>query len=269
MNTPKISTLTCALGLALASGAGVAVAEDVQRVQETKTTSTDASGRTTTTTTVRFEDYDTNADGFILKQEIPADSRFANVWVQYDADRDLKITPVEFEQWTLVDADTQAVKTTTVSTDAQGNSTTTTTIRFEDLDSNADGVIVKSELRPDAEYSSVLMRYDADGDLKITPVEFKAYLVAAPQPRTTQQHTSHVTNADGSTTKLITTTTTEVEFKDWDVDANGVLIKSEIPSDSGFATVWTEYDIDKNHTISPAEFDAWMIIQNEEEEEAE
>ena len=266
MNTPNISTITRAIVLALALGVGAAPADEVTRVKET-TTTTDASGRTTTTTTVRFEDYDTNADGVILKQEIPAGSTFSNVWVQYDADNDLRITPVEFKKWTLVDADVQRVKQTTVSTDAQGNTTTTTTVRFEDLDNNADGVIVKSEIRPESEFSTVWMRYDADGDLRITPVEFKAYSLASPQPRTVQKHTSRVVNADGSTTQL--TTTTQVEFEDWDKDANGVLIKSEIPSDSGFATVWTEYDIDRNLVISPAEFDSWLIVEYEEEEEAE
>jgi hypothetical protein len=267
MNTPTLSTLTRTIGitLALAFGAGATAADDVTRIKETKTT-TDASGRTTTTTTVRFEDYDTNADGIILKQEIPTDSTFSTVWMQYDADGDLRITPVEFQKWTLVDADTQRVKQTTVSTDAQGNTTTTTTVRFEDLDSNADGYIVKSELRPETELSTVWMRYDADGDLRITPVEYKAYSVASPEVRTVQKHSSQVVNADGTTTRL--TTTTEVQFEDWDQNADGVLIQSEIPTDSGFVTVWKEYDADRNLTISPAEFDAWLLIVQDEEEEA-
>jgi hypothetical protein len=257
-----MSTLTVAIAVGLACSAGAAAAGEVTRVEETRTTS-DATGRTTTTTSVRFEDYDTNADGIILKQEIPAASSFADVWVQYDVDRDLRITPVEFRKWTPVSADTQRVEQTTVSTDAHGNTTTTTTVRFEELDTNADGVIVKSEVRPDSEFGTVWMRYDADGDLRITPVEFKAYSMAAPQASTVRKHTSSVVNADGSTTQL--TTTTRVEFEQWDRDANGVLIKSEIPGDSRFATVWSQYDTDRNLQITPTEFDAWLVVADDDD----
>ena len=182
MNKPSIATLTAAIAVALSIGVGAALADGVKRVEQTKTT-TDVHGNTSTTTTVRFEDYDSDADGYILKQEIPTGSAFANVWIEYDADRDQRITPVEFQKWTLVEADASKVKTTTVSTDSQGNTTKTTTIRFEDLDSNADGVIVKSEIQPSSEFSTVWMRYDEDGDLRITPVEFKKYVVATPEPR--------------------------------------------------------------------------------------
>jgi hypothetical protein len=256
------SMLAPAIVLALAFGAGAASADEVTRVEE-RTTTTDATGRITTTTSVSFRDYDSNADGIILEQEIPAGSPFSNVWVQYDADRDLRITPVEFERWTPVAADSQRVEQTTVSTDAHGNTTTTTTVRFEELDANADGVIVKSEVRPESEFATVWMRYDADGDLRITPVEFKAYSQAAPAARTVQEHTSSVVNADGSTTRL--TTTTKVEFADWDKDANGVLIQSEIPGDSGFATVWSKYDTDRNLVISPTEFDAWLVVADHDD----
>ena len=258
MNHPKPTTLSFALAAALACA--TASAGEVTRVEETTTTATDATGRTTTTTTTtRFEDFDSDADGVIVEREIPATSPFAEVWVKYDADRDLRITPVEFQKWTPVAADTQRVEQTTVSTDAAGNTTTTTTVRFEELDANADGVIVQSELRPDSDIYMVWKRYDADGDLRLTPVEFKAYTVAAPTASTTvQKHTSSVVNADGSTTEL--TTTTKVEFTDWDKDADGVLIRSEIPTDSGFATVWTKYDADADLKITPAEFDAWLVV---------
>lgn len=260
MINSKISTLTLSIALVLALGAATASADEVTRVEE-KTTTTDAAGRTTTTTTVRFQDYDTNADGILLKEEIPADSSFSQVWVKFDADRDLRITPVEFQQWTPTPADVQRVERTTVSTDAQGNTTTTTTVRFEQFDRNADGYIVKEEVLPESEFATVWMRYDADGDLRLTPVEFKGYASSAPAA-TVQKHTSTVTNADGSTTEL--TTTTKVEFSDWDRDANGVLIQSEIPSDSGFATVWSKYDADRNLLISPTEFDAWLVVADDD-----
>jgi hypothetical protein len=262
MTIPTTTLLSATIAAVLACGTASAAAGDVARVEETTTTTDTMTGRTTTTTSVRFEDYDADADGIIVEREIPDGSGFAEVWVKYDADRDLRITPVEFERWTPATPATQRIEQTTVSTDAQGNTTTTTSVRFEDFDTNTDGVIVQAEVRPDSEFAGVWKRYDVDGDLRLTPVEFKAYTVGT-SSASMRQHTSSVVNADGSTTQL--TTTTRIEFADWDRDADGVLIKSEIPTDSGFATVWSRYDADRNLEISPSEFDAWLVVVEDDE----
>jgi hypothetical protein len=264
MNNLNVSMLAAAVALVL--GAASASAGETTRVEETRTT-TDAHGNTVTSTRVKFEDYDSDADGIIVKSEIPAGSTFSTVWTQYDIDRDLRITPVEFRKWTVVDADGQRVQQTTVSTDARGNTTTTTTTRFEDLDADADGIIVKSEIPSASPFATVWTKYDTDGDLRITPVEYQPYAVAGRDVRSVEKHTSHVRDADGSTTRL--TTTTKVGFEDWDADSDGVLVTSEIPADSRFKTVWVDYDADRNRTISRDEFDAWIVLYQSDDEEAE
>lgn len=67
-----------------------------------------ASTTTSTTTTIKrpaFVVLDSNADGYIVINEIPTDNAFKKVWVQYDKDGDKRITKVEYEPYYTVSVD--------------------------------------------------------------------------------------------------------------------------------------------------------------------
>jgi Ca2+-binding EF-hand superfamily protein len=60
---------------------------------------------TTTTTKPTFVMLDTNADGYVVVEEIPATSEFKKVWVSYDKDGDKRITRIEYEPFYTVKID--------------------------------------------------------------------------------------------------------------------------------------------------------------------
>lgn len=98
MNRRTMSALCAASALAFSP---LAVAEGDQVVQ-TETTQTTV---TTTTETVEFTELDADADGFVVQTEIPTDLELAQVWVDFDADGDMKLSQSEFDAWVAVDVD--------------------------------------------------------------------------------------------------------------------------------------------------------------------
>ena len=62
----------------------------------------------TTTEEVVFTDLDADADGFVVQTEIPTDLELAQVWVDFDADGDMKLSQSEFDAWVAVDEEEEA-----------------------------------------------------------------------------------------------------------------------------------------------------------------
>jgi Ca2+-binding EF-hand superfamily protein len=124
----------------------------------------------TTTTTVtkrQFVDFDTDADGYIVVNDLPRDEPFVKVWTTYDKDRDQRIARAEYEAYLIASAPATSTTTTT---------TTTTTRRdFVALDANADGYLVLEEIPKDNEFARVYVEYDKDGDKRITRTEYDAW----------------------------------------------------------------------------------------------
>jgi Ca2+-binding EF-hand superfamily protein len=128
-----------------------------------------ASTTTTTTTTRRqFVDFDTDADGFIVVNDLPRDEPFVQVWTTYDKDGDKRITRVEYDAYLAAAAAPASTATTTTTT-------TTTRREFVALDANADGYLVVSEIPKDNDFAKVYVEYDKDGDSRITRTEYDAW----------------------------------------------------------------------------------------------
>src|SRR5262245_60494247 len=118
-------------------------------------------------------------------------------------------------------AQTVEQKTTTVSktdpiTGAKSTTQTTTRTEFKTLDVNADGYLIVSEVPTADPFATVFTTYDADGDKKVTRIEYDAWAAAKPVAATT--------------TTTTTTTTKHPEFTVLDVDADGYIVVDEIPA---------------------------------------
>lgn len=162
-----------AVFVALALFGAAAGAQTVQQ-QSTTVSKTDpvTGAQTTTQTTTRteFTTLDTNADGYIVVSEVPKADPFATVFTTYDADGDKKVTRVEYDAWVAAKPVAATAATTTTTT-----TTTTKHPAFTVLDTNADGYIVLDEIPNDDEFRTVWVKYDADGDKRITKVEYEPY----------------------------------------------------------------------------------------------
>lgn len=157
---------------------------------------------------------------------------------------------------TAAGAQTVQEKSTTVSsTDpVTGDQTTTHTVtrtEFKTLDTNADGVIVVSEIPQADPFATVFTAYDADGDKKITRVEYDAWVAAKPVA---------VAPTAKTTTTTTTTTTKHREFTALDVDADGYVVLDEIPAGDEFRTVWVKYDTDGDKRITKVEYDPYYTV---------
>src|SRR5690606_13698921 len=75
-----------------------AIAGEEQVEVQTETTETTV----TTTETVEFTQLDADADGFVVQAEIPTDIELAQVWVDLDADCDMKLSQSEVDGWEAV-----------------------------------------------------------------------------------------------------------------------------------------------------------------------
>lgn len=162
-----------AVFLALSLFGAAAGAQTVEKTTTLKSTDPVTGARTTTQTTTRteFKTLDTNADGYLVISEVPSADPFRNVFTAYDADGDRKIARVEYETWftTKPVAAATATRTTTTTT------TTTKHPAFATLDVDADGYILVDEIPADNEFRTVWVKYDADGDKRITKVEYDPY----------------------------------------------------------------------------------------------
>ena len=167
----KKTSLAAFVALALIGTA--AGAQTVQEKSTTVSSTNPVTGDQTTTHTVtrtEFKTLDTNADGVIVVGEIPQADPFATVFTAYDADGDKKITRVEYDAWVAAKpvADATVAKTTTTTT-------TTKHREFTTLDADADGYIVLDEIPDSDEFRTVWVKYDTDGDKRITKVEYQPY----------------------------------------------------------------------------------------------
>lgn len=169
MKPTKIATF-----VALSLFGAAAGAQTVEKSTVTSSTNPVTGAQTTTQTTTRtqFKTLDTNADGYLIVSEVPSRDPFANVFQAYDADGDKKVTLVEYNTWfnTKPAAATAATSTTTTTT-----TTTTKHPAFAVLDTDADGYIVVNEIPADNEFKTVWVKYDTDGDKRITKVEYDPY----------------------------------------------------------------------------------------------
>jgi hypothetical protein len=164
MKPTKLATFVALSLFGVAAGA-----QTIEKSTTTRSTDPVTGAQTTTQTTTRteFKSLDTNADGYLVVSEVPSQDPFARVFAAYDADGNKKVTRVEYDAW--VAAKPVAATTTT---------TTTTTTRhpaFAALDRDADGYIVVDEIPADNEFKTVWVKYDADGDKRITKVEYDPY----------------------------------------------------------------------------------------------
>lgn len=159
--------------VALSLFGAAAGAQTVEKSTITSSTDPVTGAQTTTQTTTRtqFKTLDVNADGYLVVSEIPPRDPFASVFQAYDADGDKKVTLVEYNTWfnTKPVAATTATRTTTTTT------TTTKHPAFAVLDTDADGYIDVDEIPTDNEFRTVWVKYDADGDKRITKVEYDPY----------------------------------------------------------------------------------------------
>jgi len=150
-------------------------------------------------------------------------------------------------------AQTVEKTTTTSKTDpisgARTTTQTTTRTEFKSLDANADGFIVVSEIPQADPFATQFITYDADGDKKVTRVEYDSYL------------TTVATKPVAATTTTTTTTTTKhPAFTVLDVDADGYVVLDEIPADNEFRTVWVQYDKDGDKRITKVEYDPYYTV---------
>ena len=128
---------------------------------------TAATTTTTTTTRREFVDLDADSDGYIVVKDLEPDEPFVKVWTTYDKDGDQRIARVEYDAYLATLSPRPASTTTTV---------TTTKREFVALDTNADGVLLVSEIPKDNEFAKVYIEYDKDRDNRITRAEYDAYL---------------------------------------------------------------------------------------------
>lgn len=103
MNKLTLTALSTALAFAVSPV--LANETEQQEVQvHTQTTETTV----TSTRDLDFGTLDSDADGFVVQTEIPADAELAQVWVDYDADGDMKLSQGEFDAWVQVDSEEEA-----------------------------------------------------------------------------------------------------------------------------------------------------------------
>lgn len=166
MKPYTITALAAACLFALPAYAQTSVQETT--VRQTQDPVTGTTTETTTTTTTEFVDLDADRDGFVIVSEAAKNPEFSKVWVQYDKNGDKKITRVEYDAYRAIAVKEPVASTTTTTT-------TTTRREFVDFDTDADGYIVVSEIPADDEFAKVYVKYDKDGDKKITRTEYDAW----------------------------------------------------------------------------------------------
>lgn len=116
-----------------------------------------------------------------------------------------------------------------------GTPTGTVKITFKELDKNNDKALEKSELTAMPDMTRDFEKIDVDKNGKISEVEYDAW-IAKP----------------GAPTAM---------FKDLDKNGDKVLEKSEISSMPELSRDFAVVDIDKNGSLSEAEYTAWVAKQ--------
>jgi Ca2+-binding EF-hand superfamily protein len=153
------------------------------------------------TATPTFDALDTNKDGFIARDELPAGHGLVAAWAQYDADNDARIARVDFDRYAA-------------------------TLRpmFLDLDTDRDGFIARTELPAGHALVGTFAEYDEDRDEKLARGDFDRWLDA-----THPDFASLDRNTDGALTRaeLPSAHVLYTDFARFDTDSNGRLSKVE------------------------------------------
>jgi trimeric autotransporter adhesin len=128
---------------------------------------------------------------------------------------------------------------------------------FQELDTDGDGYLARTDLESGDELASRFDEFDLDNDGRLSRAEFDAWLASTDSGL-----------GSGASTAMTTGSSLEQRsFTELDSNSDGFVYRSDVTVGTDLATRFDEYDLDRDGRLSRSEFESWTASRSTESDE--